>query len=119
MGNGLSPEKHGNHGIGPQRKKRPDNRFQPYGPGHVPAERPLGVLDQWPETPQLPRQSESNSETPSDPDDVDESHGSDPVETYDVTSNYNAAATAKTSDYTKWDVAPAEFIRSSSGLGNG
>lgn len=119
MGNGLLPKKHGNHGIGPQRNKRPDNRFQPYGAGHVPAERPLGVSNLWMETPQLPRQSESNSGTPSDPYEFGKNHGSDPVETYDLALNHKAAATAKASDYAKWDIAPAEFIRSDSGLGNG
>lgn len=119
MGNDFLPEDHGNHGIGPQRQKRPGNRFRPYGASHVPRERPLRVSNPRLETPQSPRQSESISETPSEPYDIDEGYDSDPVEAYDVAWNQKAAATAEASNYDKWGTAPAEFIGSSSGLGNG
>lgn len=119
MSKSLLPEEQGNHGIGPQRTKRPGNRFQPYGAGHVPAERPVGVSNPRLETPQSPRQSETDSKTPSEPYDIDEGYDSDLVEAYDVAWNQKAAATAKGSDYENWGTAPAEFIRSYSGLGNG
>lgn len=119
MSNGLLPEEYGNHGIGPQRTKRPGNRFQPYGAGQVHREQPPRVSNPGLETPQLPRQSGPKSKTPSEPYDIDEGYDSDPVEAYDVAWNQKAAATAKASDYEKWDTASAEFIRSYSGLGNG
>lgn len=119
MGNGLLPEEHGNNGIGPQRTKRPGNRFEPYEAGHVPGQRPLGVSNLGLETPQLPGQSEPNSKTPSEPYDIDEGYDSDQVEAYDVAWHQKAAATAEASDYAKWEPAAAEFIKSYSGLGNG
>ena len=119
MGKDLLPEERGNHGIGPQRIKRPGNRFQPYGTGHVLTERPLRVSNPGVEAAQSPRHSKSKSKTPSGPYDIDEGYHSDPVEAYDVAWNQKAAAPANASDYEKWDTAPAEFIRSSSGLGSG
>lgn len=119
MGNSLLPEKQGNYGIGPQRVKRPGKRFQPYGAGHLPGERPLGVSNPRLETPQSPRQSKVNSKPSSPSYDIDEGYDSDPVEAYDVAWNQKAAATANTSDNGKWDTAPAKFIRSCSGLEGG
>ena len=119
MGKGLLPEERGNHSIGPQRIIRPGNRFQPYRAGHLLAQRPLPVSDPGLEAPQLPGQSKSKSKTPSEDYDFDEGYESDPVEAYDVLWNQKAAAPANASDYEKWDTAPAEFIRSSSGLGSG
>lgn len=119
MGNGPLPEDRGNHGIGPQRTKRPDNRFQPYGAGRLPAERPIRVSNPGLETPQLPRHNEARSRISPEPLDDDEGYDSDPIEAYDVTRHQKAAATANASDYGRWDTAPAEFIRSSSGLGSG
>lgn len=119
MGKGLLPEEHGNHGVGPHRTKRPGIRFQPYGAGRVSGQRPLGASNPRSETPQSPRQSQSNNTTPPESYDVDKGSDSDPVEAYDVAWNQKAAATAKGSDYEKWGTAPAEFIRSYSGLGNG
>ena len=92
MGNGLLPKEHGNPGIGPQRSKRPGNRFQPYGAGHVPGERPRQASNPRLEIPQLPRQRGSKSKSPSEASDIDEGYDSDPVEAYDVTWNQKAAA---------------------------
>lgn len=119
MGNGPLPEKHSNLGVGPQRTKRPGNRFQPYGAGHVPGRRPVGVSNPGLGTPQSPKQNDPNSEIPSGPYHTNEGYDSDPVEAYDVAWGQKAAATAKVSDYSKWDTAPAEFIRSLSGLDTG
>ena len=119
MGKGLLPEERGNHCIGPQRIKRPGNRFQSYDTGHVPAERPLRASNPGLEAAQSPRQSKSKSKTPSEPYDINEGHHSDPVEAYDVAWDQKAAAPANASDYEKWDTAPAEFIKSNSGLGSG
>ena len=119
MGNDLLPENRGNQAIGPQRTKRPGNRFQPYNAGHIPRQNPPGNSNPELETPQLPRQSESDSESLSELDDIDEGYDSDQVEAYDVAWNQKAAATANASDYEKWDTASAEFIRSYSGLGSG
>ena len=116
MGKGLLPEE---PGIGPQRIKRPGTRFQPYGTGHVLVERPLRASNLGLEAAQSPTQSKSKSKTPSEPYDIDEGHHSDPVEAYDVAWTQKAAAPANASDLEKWDTAPAEFIRSSSGLGIG
>ena len=118
MGKGLLPEEQGNHGIGPQRSKRPGNRFQPYDAGRVLAERPPGLSNPRLETPQSPRQSETESKTPSEPYDIDKGYDSDSVEAYDVTWNQKAAVTAKDSECEVWGTAPAEFIRSYSGLDN-
>lgn len=119
MSDGPLPEDRANHRIGPQRTKRPGNRFQPYGAGRLPAERRARVLNPELESLQLPRQDEAGSRILSEPHDDDEGYDSDPIEPYDVTWNQKAAATANLSDYGKWDTAPAEFIRSSSGLGSG
>lgn len=119
MGNGPLPGKNGNLGIGPQRTKRPGNRFQPYGAGHVPGGRPVGSSNPGLETPQSPKQSDPNSKIPSGPYDTDEGNDSDPVEAYDVTWGQKAAAIAKASDHSTWDTASAEFIGSYSGLDTG
>ena len=116
MGKDLVPENHGDQGIGPQRTKRPGNRFQPYG---TPRERPPEISNPGLEIPRLPRQNEGNSESLPELHDVEQASDSDPVEAYDVAWNQKAAAKAKASDYEKWNTAPAEFIRSYSGLGHG
>ena len=117
MGNAHLPKELDKHGAGPQRTKRAGNRFEPYGARHVPAGRPLRVLNPGFETPQLPTQSEPKSKNSSELSD-DEDYDSDPVEAYDVAWNEKAAATANARDYDKWDTDPAQFIRSYSGLGN-
>ena len=119
MGTGHLAEKRDNHGIGPQRTKRPGSRFHPYGAGREPAERPIQVLNPGLEIPQLPRQSEPRSKTLSERYDIDEGYDSGPIEAYDLTRNHKAAVTASVGDYYKWDTAPAESIRSCSGFGSG
>ena len=119
MGKDLVPKNRGDQGIGPQRTKRPGNRFQPYGTDHVPRERPPLISNPGLEIPRLPRQNEPNSGNLPDPHNVNQGYDSDPVEAHDVAWNQKAVAKAKVSDYEKWDTAPAEFIRSYSGLGSG
>ena len=118
MEKGLLPGQHANHRTGPQRTKQPGYRFQPYNTGLVPRERSRPISHPGLETPQLPKQSEPKSKTPSEAADVDDGYESDPVEAYDVDWNQTAAVTADTSDYEKWNEAPAEFIRSYSGVGD-
>lgn len=119
MSKDLVPEIRADQGIGPHRTKRPGNRFQPYGTGHVPRERLPVISNSGLEIPRLLRQNEPNVGNLPELHDIEQASDSDPVEAYDVAWNQKAAATAKVSDYEKWDTAPAEFIRSYSGLGSG